>query len=207
MTATIEQQPTASRPSSAMSGVGLRPLRSRYVIAVLLLLVALSASIGWYGSARSAGENQYLVVHHQTLPAVVTLPEQNEPFGGPKYWVYAEGPLTTVTGVRVTNTAGQVFPVTMLTKPVAVENYGGFSPRQVAWFDVSNGPRPPLPLRIEITGSGTARVETYDATEFPNAWVRWGIAALLAVNIGAAVTIIVVPIVRRRHRAASTTGS
>lgn len=207
MTATIEPPTVRGASSAAMGGFGLRPLRSRYVLAVLLLLVALSASIGWYGSAWSAGENQYLQMHQQTLPVVVTLPGQNEPFGGPKYWVYAEGGLTTVAGVRVTNTAGQVFPVTMLTKAVTVDNYGGFSPRQVAWFDVSNGPRPPLPLRIEITGSGFARVGSYDATEFPNAWVQWGIAALLAVNIGAAIALIVVPIVRRRRRAASTTGS
>jgi hypothetical protein len=202
MAASIEKPSEASAPSPVAAGaLGLRPLRSRYVIAALLPLVALSAAIGWYGSAWSAGENQYLRMEQRTLPSVVTLPGPNEPFGGPKYWVYAEG-LTTVTGVRVTNTAGQVFPVTMVTKPVTVENYGGLSPKEVAWFDVSNGPRPPLPLRIEITGNGNARVGGYHATEFPNAWVRWGIAALLVVNIGAAVTIIVVPIVRRRRHSA-----
>lgn len=205
MTATIERSPEFGGPAPPARASGFRPLRSRYVLVVLLPLVALSAAIGWYGSAYSAGENQYLRMQPRTLPSLVTSPEPNEPFGGPKYWVYAEGN-TTVTGVRVTNTAGQVFPVTMLTKPVAIENYGGFSPTQVAWFDVSNGPRPPLPLRIDITGSGIARVGDYDATEFPNAWVRWGIAGLLVVNIGAAVTIIVVPITRRRrHPAAPTT--
>lgn len=200
--AVVEKPVEMSAPApGAGRASGLRPLRARYVIAVLLPLVALSASIGWYGAAWSAAENQYLGMHQLTLPGVVTLPGPNEPFGGPKYWVYAEG-LTTVTGVRVTNTAGQVFPVTMLAKPVAVENYGGLSPQQVAWFDVSNGPRPPVPLRIEVTGGGSARVGSDDATEFLNAWERWGIAALLVVNVGASIAIIVVPIIRRRRHPA-----
>ncbi len=178
---------TAGRP-------GLRPLRSRYVVAALLALVALVAALGWNGSVWSVGDQKYLNMQQTSLPGTVTLQG-----GGPTYYVYAEG-ITDVTNVRVTNTAGQVFSVTMRTRQV--DNFGGWSPRQVAVFDVRNGPRPPLPLRVEVTGSGYARVGGYDATQVVGL-ERWSIAALLVVNFGAAIAVVLVPIVRRRrHQAA-----
>lgn len=138
----------------------------------------------------SVGDQKYINMQQTSIPGIVSLQG-----GGPTYFVYAEG-LTTVTSVRVTNTAGQVFPVTMRTR--TVDNFGGLSPKQVAWFDVSNGPRPPLPLRVEVTGNGYVRVGDYDATQVIGL-ERWLIAALLVVNFGAAIAVIVVPIVRRRR--------
>lgn len=190
-TGTLENPPAASRPTPATaSRSGPRPLRSRYAIAVLLVLVALIAALGWNGSVWSVGDQKYLNMQQTSLPGTVTLQG-----GGPTYYLYAEG-ISTVTNVRVTNTAGQVFSVTMRTRQV--DNFGGWSPKQVAVFDVRNGPRPPLPLRVEITGNGYARVGSYDATQVLGL-ERWGIAALLVVNFGAAIGMILVPIVRRRR--------
>jgi hypothetical protein len=196
MAATIDKPPEVRPSPAATSTAGLRPLRSRYVIAVLLPLVALGAAIGWYGSSWSAGEHQYLDMAQSSLPVVLKAGPGSSISGGPWY-VYSEGN-SAVTSVRVTDTlTGAAVPVTM--KSVSVENFGGLSPRQVASFKTNPSLRPqPRPLRIEIAGSGYARVGGYDATQAMR-WTYWGIAVLLVVNVGASIAIIVVPIVRRRR--------
>ncbi len=190
MTATIEK-PREVSGSVAASASGLRPLRSRYVIAALLPLVAIMAVIGWYLSAWGWREQSYLNMTEHTIPTVVTLD------GHPgTYWIYGQG-TTEVTGVQVTDANGGVIPVQML-KPSAIENYGGFSPKEVARFDVPiRPPTGPIPLRVEVTGSGTIRIGEHSPAFL--GWERWGMAALMVVNVGAAVAIIVVPIVRRRR--------
>ena len=206
MTATIERPPIANEPKPAHGPTSFRPLRSRYLIAVLLPVVALIGVLGWYFAAGSAADQKYLNMREQAVPGVMTLQG-----GGPTYFVYAQGSLTTVTGVRVTDAAGTVIPVTM--KTVEVGNFAGLSPRRVASFTVPDQvPRNPAPgytvgpsgpaYRVELTGSGVARVGEYDATEFLR-WDRWGMAVLILVNVGASFAIVVVPIVRqRRHRVA-----
>ena len=176
------------------------------MIAVLLPLVALLGVLGWYLAAGSAADQKYLNMRELAVPGVVTVQG-----GGRTYFVYAQGSLTTVTGVRVTDAAGTVIPVTM--KTVEVGNFAGLSPRRVASFTVPEQvPRNPSPqysvgpsgpvYRVELTGSGLARVGDYDATEFLR-WDRWGMAVLMLVNVGASIAIVVGPIVRqRRHRVA-----
>ena len=205
MSATIDK-PIANETKPAPGLTSFRPLRSRYVIAVLLPLVALIGVLGWSFAAGSAADQKYLNMQELAVPGVVTVHG-----GGGTYFVYAQGSLTTVTGVRVTDAAGTVIPVTM--KTVEVGNFAGLSPRRVASFTVPEQvPRNPSPgysvepsgpaYRVALTGSGFARVGDYDATEFLR-WDRWGMATLLLVNVGASMAIVVVPIVRqRRHRVA-----
>jgi hypothetical protein len=195
VSALAEVQPRAA-------GTDLAPLsRGRYVIAVLLPLVAIMAVIGWYLDAWSMEEQKYLNMPQQSLPAVLTA-------GHPgMFFVYAEGS-TTITDVRVTDDAGTDIPVTM--KSVSIENYGGLSPKQVARFTVQpraipQGPvpvPPPRTARVEITGSGVVRVGEFTGTDFLR-WERWGMAALLLINVGSSIAIVVVPIVQRRRRRAA----
>lgn len=195
MALTVEQ-PLDPEASPITRPPGLRPLRSRYVVAFLLPAVAIVAVIGWYSAGWSWKEQSYLNMPEHTLPAVVTLDGRPGP-----YWIYGEG-TTDVTGVRVTDANGRVIPVQMLT-PRSIENYGGLSPKEIARFEAVSrlGPTGPVPLRVALTGSGAIRIGEHNEA-FPGP-ERWGMVALMVVNVGAAVAIIVVPIVRRRrHRAA-----
>ena len=195
MTATIAKASEVREPAAA-SASGLRPLRSRYVVAVLLPLVAIMAVSGWYGAVWSSKEQTYLNMPEHTLPAVVVLN------GRPgTYWVYGQG-ATEVTGIRVTDANGRVIPVQTL-RPRSVEDYGGLSPKEIARFEAVRflPPTGPIPLRVEVTGSGTIRIGERSPTFL--GWERWGMAALMTVNVGAAVAIIVVPVARRRRRRAA----
>lgn len=171
-----------------------RPLRSRYILAVLLLIVAVVGAAGWAFARSQASDSDYFRNTHGTVPGTVAVEAHPGSFA-----VFSEG--GTLTSLRVTDATGTTIPVTMNTPPKSMPNYGGYTIKEVARFDVKPGSDPPGPWRVAVTGSAQA----FAVGEYGNSSELgvdvWGIAALLVVNVGAAAVIVFVPIIRQRRLA------
>jgi hypothetical protein len=175
----------------------LPPLRSRYLLAALLVLVALVTFVLWSFLAMAAIDataDNYL---RGDLPGELT-----SDFHPGTWNVYAEGPVT-VTGITVTDAEGTAVTVTTGDGSDMDYDRWGSSATLAGSFDVPRGGMSGE-MRIKVTGSAESGGEATFAVSADDEldYLRlqhWGMVALLAVNLGAAVAIIITPIIRRRR--------
>jgi hypothetical protein len=181
---------TSHRPAPDL-GVPPGPSRWRFVAVLLLPLSAMAAIVMWGFAAFHAVSGEANGFTRGDLPGAVTVA------GHPGTWtVYAEG--GTVTGVRVTDEAGEI-PVTMTRPQSAGYDRGGTEAQRVATFRVEPGRIGTW--RVTVTGSsqgdGQFAVGEFDIPGYMRIH-RAGMATLLLVDIAIAVAIAVVP--QRRYR-------
>lgn len=196
----------AETPAQARSPVARdapRPLRSRYLLVVLLPLVALVSAVLWsitvYAGAGSAAESY----PRGTVPGRVTVDIH------PGTWVvFAEATMRDFT-VRVVTADGTEVPVRYIRGEGGyLYDVHGAQATAVAAFDVPVGVVEQYTVTSvgEPDGQGSFAV----GEDSQITWSRvngWATVALLLVNLGAAAAIVVVPIVRyRRLRSAVAEG-
>lgn len=172
---------------------GPKPLRSRYLLAALLVIAGVVGAAGWASARSSASDSDYFRNAHAGVPGVLNISAHPGLFK-----VFVEN--GTLTSVRVTDATGAVIPLTMFEPPKAMPNYGGHTIKEVARFELKPGNKYVGPtFKVEATGSATAFAvgESGNASEYGND--IWGIIALLVVNIAAAAAIVLAPILRQRH--------
>lgn len=179
-----------STPASARPELS----RARYAIAALLPIVAILATLLWAGNVWNTGDARFFGMTQGNLPGSATVPNA----AGGDWWVYSMA--GTITDIHVTGSTGAI-PVTMVG-PTAIANYGGYRPHQVARFNVPMSGMG-KPVQIEVTGSGLGFVAgQHDLVGFGRLDF-WAMAALLVVNIGSSIAIILVPIIKRRRQGAT----
>jgi hypothetical protein len=180
-----------------------KPLRSRYLLVLLLPLVALVSAVLWsitvYAGAGSAAEGYA----RGTIPGQVSVEVH------PGTWVVFEEATTRDFTVRVVAADGTEVPVRYIRGEGGyVYDFHGAQATAVAAFDVPVG----VNEQYTVTSVGEADSQGSFAVgdDSQLGWSRvslWATVALLVVNVGAAAAIVVVPIVRyRRRRAAVTQG-
>lgn len=189
---TTPKAPTVPLMSST-SAVPRRP-PLRFLLAVPLVLVGVLAALLWSGTAQTAvTASLEAAVHGQAQEITVT------PHPDP-YFVYSEDG-AAVTGITVTAPDGTTLPVTLTSESFS---YGPHREGlQVGTFEVPAGAGL-VDYRVVVTtaqrqGDAAIAVTTFDVAHF-NRMNRWGMAALLAVNVGVAVALLVLPTGRGRIR-------
>lgn len=176
------------------------PLRSRYLLAVVLVLVALVSVVMWGLLTVRATDDLAAGLDRTSVPGELTVDLH------PGRWIlYGEGDLA-LDEVKVSYPDGREVPVTLDPASAATYEHQGRTSDAVAAFDLPLGGEWP-DMRIVIDGRGTepdAAVALAASDQFDQLGrQRWGMLALLVVNVGAAVVIVVVPLMR--HRRASRT--
>ena len=176
-----------------------KPLKSRYVLVVLLPLVALLSAVLWsitvYAGAGSAAE----AYARGTIPGQVTVDVH------PGTWVVFEEASIRDFTVRVVAADGTEVPVRYIRGEGGyVYDVHGAQATAVAAFDVPVG----VIEQYTVTSVGEADSQGSFAVgeDSPITWSRvngWATVALLLVNVGAAAAIVVVPIVRYRRQVAA----
>ena len=173
-----------------------RPLRSRYVLVVLLPLVALLSAVLWsittYSGASAAAEGY----PRGSIPGAVTVDVH------PGTWVvYQEAAIRDFT-VTVVAPDGTAVPVRYIRGQGGyVYDVHGAQATAVAEFDVPVG----VTGTYTVTAVGQVDPQGSFAVGEDNqiGWATlngWAIVGLLLVNLGAAAAIALVPLVRyRRH--------
>ena len=189
-----ERVPARPVPGAAV----LRPLRSRWLLAALLVLVALATVVMWAFLTKATVDATADSLLRGDVPGGLTADLH------PGTWnIYAEGPVT-IRDVTVTHADGRPVPVTERRPTGAGYERGGNEANLMAEFDIPVGGMSGE-LRIAATGTTEPGAEgsfaVGAADEFGViGFQRWGIVALLTVNLSAAVLVVVVPIIRhRRH--------
>lgn len=172
------------------------PRRSRFQfpLAGLLVLVGVLAALLWSGSAETAvTASLEAATHGQAEGLTVTV--HPDP-----YFVYSEDG-AGVIGITVTAPDGTALPVTLTSESFT---YGPHREGlQVGTFEVPPGAGL-VDYRVMVTttqgqGDAAIAVTTFDVASF-NRMNRWGVAALLAVNVGVAVALLVLPAGGARFR-------
>lgn len=190
--------PTSSAAPARLPA--LKPSRMRYVLVALLPIVALVCAVLWgYAVYETVGASTDNLVRG-SVPGEITMDLH------PGTWyIYAEGS-ATVQSIRVTDQDGQ--PVAVKPSSAGTYDRGGSQARAVGQFEVKPGPSAGGVHRIAVTGTGTGdppgdfAVGTFSVNGFMQPQL-WGIGALLLVNVGSAIAIAVVPIIRARRRTAA----
>lgn len=179
---------------------GLRPLRSRYVLVVLLPLVALVAVVLWALTADARATASAETYPRSDIPGSITV----QPRAG-TWFVYAEG-ATRDFDVEVVAPDGTQVPVREL-QAGGVYEIRGTQAEAVASFDVPA--MTDTGYTVRAVGSPDPQATFAVGDDDLIGWTRLSQVAglaLLLVNAGAAVAIVVVPIARyRRHLGAVTT--
>lgn len=177
-----------------------RPLKSRYLIVVLLPLVAVVAGVLWAFAVADAAAAHGESYPRSDIPGTITL----EPRVG-SYVVYSEGASRDFT-VRVLAPDGTQVAVEALQSG-SVYEIGGTMADAVASFDVptmtSTG------YTVEAVGTADPQGSFAVGDDDLIGWARANqIAAvsLLVVNVGAAIAIAVVPLVRYRRQRVAVPG-
>ncbi len=193
----VREEGGQARP--AVGATVLPPLRSRWLLATALVLVALATFVLWAVLARVATDATADSFLRTEVPGELTTDLR------PGTWnVYAEGPVT-VQEVTVTRDDGRPVKVTEHSPTGAGYDRGGSQADVVAEFDIPLGGMSGE-LTIAVSGTtergaeGAFAVGAADEFDFLGIQ-RWAMVALLAVNLTAAVLIGVVPFVRRRRHA------
>lgn len=180
-------------PTEVSSGrqTAFKPLRSRYLVAALLVIIGVVAAAGWAGARSSASDSDYFRNAHADVPGVLTVAHPGA------FKIFVEN--GTLTSVQVTDSTGANVPITMNRPPKSMPNYGGFTIKEVARINIPPGSDRPGPVKVAVTGNATAFAvgESGNASEL--GIDVWGILALLVVNLGAAGAIVIVPIIRGRR--------
>lgn len=177
----------------------LPPLRSRWVLSALLVVVALVCVVMWGLLTLWATDATGKAFARADLPGELTTDLH------PGVWkVYAEGP-AAVDRVTVAYPDGRPVEVDRVDGAGSAYDRGGFTAIPVATFELPLGGEWP-DMEISVTGSAEDPDTTFAvgaADELtPMDQQRWGMLALLVVNVGAALAIGVVPLVRRRRQVA-----
>ena len=189
--AAVTPPPAAPAPAE----VPTRPLRSRYVIAVLLVLAALSAALFWSFAVNEAVGARLDKFTRGPVPGRTTV------WVNPGTWyVYATGG-STLDGIQVTGPDGRPLPVAPTATVDTMAAGGGMGLHTVGQFTV------PVPevgnAQVAVTGTDTTAqgwfaVGDFDVNGFQTLQFA-AMTALVVVNAGAAVAIVVVPVVRARR--------
>lgn len=175
--------PVVGSPSSAAATPGRS--RLRFPLAGLLVLGAALAALMWSATAQTAITASLDAATHG-LAEGLTLTAHPDP-----YFVYTENGVA-VSGITVTAPDGSALPVTLMSESFT---YGPHREgRQVGTFEVPVGSGL-ADYRIVVTtaqGQGGAAIaaSTFDAAGFIR-MNRWGIGALLSVNLGVAVALLI----------------
>lgn len=182
-----------------------KPLKSRYLAVVLLPVVALVAIGLWSQAVDSWVDAKAESFHRYPAPADVTLSLH------PGTWtVYKEGSVGAIRSVTVTNPAGQA--VTLADASGSSYDLGtGTNADPLVKFTVAPGAmgdslNSARDYRIVVTGDGTTfAVGDFDIPDTigSNSGIEWPMLLLLAVNVGVATAITIVPLVRYRRQVRS----
>ena len=195
--APVSDERVATRPAEGTAVV--RPLRSRWLLAALLVIVALATAVLWAFLTKAAVDATADAFLRGDVPGELTADLH------PGTWnIYAEGPVT-IRDLTVTHADGRPVPVTEHPPTGAGYERGGTQANLIAEFDIPIGGMSGE-LRIAATGTTEPGAEgafaVGAADEFGViGFQRWGMVALLAVNLSAAVLVVVMPIVRHRRHA------
>ena len=203
--AVVEPTPPEAFPTGAMPRpVGVRPavrkpLKSRYLAVVLLPIVAVVAIGLWSAAVDSWVDAKAESFYRYPAPADVTLSLH------PGTWtVYKEGSVGAIGSVTVTGPAGQ--PVTLANASGSTYDLGtGTNADPLVKFTVAPGAMGDY--RILVTGGGTTfALGDFDIPDTigSNSGIEWPMLALLAVNVGVAIAIAIVPLVRYRRQVRSS---
>lgn len=174
------------------------PPKSRWLLAVALVLIALVSVMMWGLLTVRATDATAKGFARSDLPGELTADLH------PGVWnVYVEGE-ATVERVSVSYPDGRRVPVTRTDGGGSTYERQGFSATRVASFTLPlGGERPGMRVRVDGTAETpdvTFAVAAADELTYVEAQ-RWGLLALVVVNVGAAVAVVAVPILRRRrHR-------
>jgi hypothetical protein len=183
-------------PESSTDAASWRPLRSRYLVAALLILVAVVAASMWAMLSIAATDSAGRSFERSDVPGDLTLDLH------PGTWnIYLEGP-ASIDAIKVTDADGTPVAVNTAELDGATYNHGGFRTEQIASFEIPLGGTASQ-MQIAVTGIAQDPDTTFAvgaADDVGDLGVQtWGMVALLVVNIGAAVAIVITPIVRRRR--------
>lgn len=194
------------RPADTWSArVPLAPLKSRWLAAALLVVVALTGVVMWGLLTVRAVDETAAGFARSDLPGELTADLR------PGTWnVFVEGG-ADVERVTVSHPDGR--PVEVVRRDgvgPAYDRQGSVATRVASFVLPRGGEWPGMTIRVDGTAEdpgATFAVGADDELTFAGEQ-RWGILALLVVNLGVAVLIVVVPIVRwRRHRDPSVAGA
>lgn len=174
-----------------------RPLRSRYVVVVLLVLgalVAFGTNVFIVSGAIDATAKSFA---RSSIPGTITTDLH------PGTWnVWLEGP-GTIDTVTVTDASGRAFDVRMGGGGTSY-NRSGFTASKVASFEV---PRGGMVTKARVTASGTSGTPESafavgPADEFGYTDIaKYGSIVVIVIDLVAIALIVAVPIIRHRRRA------
>ncbi len=173
-----------------------RPLRTRYILAVLLPVAALVAALFWLFAVNETVNAKFDAFTRADIPGQTTV------WVNPGTWYVYATTGSTINSIQVTDPSGQSLPVTASSAGAITGARGGRDSHAVGQFTVEVGQVGDARVAVAGTdtlGGGSFAVGDFDINGF-QAPQFWAVAALLVVNVGAAIAIIVVPIVRARRR-------
>lgn len=193
----MSSAPTASVLASATSvRARQRGSRLRFFAAALLLVVGTSAAFLWAAATNTAVTASLAAASHGQARGL-TITAHPDP-----YFIYSEDG-TEATGISVTAPDGRALPVTPMSSSFT---YGPHrNGLQVGTFEVPPGAGLTSYLVVMTAANGEGDtaigVTTFDVSGF-NRVNRWGITALLAVNIAVATALLLLPRSRFSRRKA-----
>jgi hypothetical protein len=179
--------------AQAASSARVGPRRARYWIVALLPIVAILSAILWSWATYEAIGAKTDSFTRGPVSGELTVQVHPD-----TWYVYAEQG-ATIRDVSVTDQNGNVVALTKTS--AGGYDRGGVPARCVGKFEVPRGEVGSV--RIAATGTdpsgwGTLAVGNFNIDGFRRIH-RWGIMALLAVNMGSSLAIAFVPIIRRRR--------
>lgn len=180
----MSAEPTQSLASSTPAATPRRS-RLRLLYASLLVVVGAFAALMWAGTAETAVTASLEAATHGVAQGLSVTAHPDT------YFVYSEDG-TAVAGITVAAADGSRLPVTLMSESFT---YGPHREGlQVGSFEVPVGAgladyRVVVATTDEQGGSPIA-VTTFDVAGF-NRTLRWGVGALLVVNISVAVVLLV----------------
>lgn len=174
----------------------LPPLRSRYLLAAALVLVAVGSIVMWGLLTAWSTEDLAAGLDRTEVPGELTVDLH------PGEWMlYAEGDVT-IDRVQVRYPDGREVPVDQDPDGGTAYEYRGRTAEPVASFELPRvGELPDMQIVAEGSSDDPeATVAVAEADQFDHLSVqRWGMLALFVVNVGAALAIVIVPLVRHRR--------
>lgn len=187
--------PPVSPPQAEPARPRYRPLRARYILVVLLPVVALAAAM-----FSLFGVNDTVNAKFDAFPRA-DIPGQATVWVHPGTWYIYATTGSTINSIHVTGPSGQALPVKASSAGSITGARGGLDFHAVGQFTVKVGQVGDARVSVagaDNLGGGSFAVGDFNINSYqgPRLWV---VGALLVVNIGAAVAIVVLPIVRARR--------
>ena len=187
--------PPVSPPPAAGPAPRYRPLRSRYILVVFLPLAALIAAV-----VSTFAVNDTVNAKFDSFPRA-EIPGQATVWIHPGTWYIYATTGSTINSIQVTDPSGQALPVKASSAGSITGARGGRDFHAVGQFTAKVGQVGDARVTVagaDTVGGGSFAVGDFNIQSYqgPRFWV---LRALLVVNIGAAIAIVVVPIVRARR--------